>query len=47
MLPHVDLSGLKILICLRGANNERHRPDSCRDVTIRGCYIEGGTTLSC
>ena len=39
---HVDLSGLKILNCLRGANNDGIDPDSCRDVTIRGCYIEGG-----
>jgi hypothetical protein len=39
---HVDISGVKILNCLRGANNDGIDPDSCRDVTIRGCYVEGG-----
>jgi len=39
---HVDISGIKILNCLRGANNDGIDPDACCDVTIRGCYIEGG-----
>jgi polygalacturonase len=39
---HVQIRGINIFNNLRGANNDGIDPDSCRDVRISDCYIEGG-----
>jgi hypothetical protein len=39
---HVLIRDINIFNNLRGANNDGIDPDSCRDVRISGCYIEGG-----
>lgn len=39
---HVMVMGVRILNDVRGANNDGIDPDSCKDVIISNCYIEGG-----
>lgn len=39
---HVMVNGVRILNDVRGANNDGIDPDSCKDVIISNCYIEGG-----